>query len=108
MATTIEIERMSVKELRDLLHKIDALIIEKQQADRATLREALKALAAESGLSIEEVFGGSSKRRKTGSVAAKYRNPDNSNETWSGRGRSPLWLVEKLSKRGAKKEDFAI
>jgi DNA-binding protein H-NS len=39
--------------------------------------------------------------------AAKYVNPDNKSETWTGRGRKPNWLVAKLSK-GAKLADFAI
>ncbi len=27
-----------------------------------------------------------------GKVAPKYRNPSNPSETWTGRGRSPLWV----------------
>jgi hypothetical protein len=33
-------------------------------------------------------------RGKTRSVTAKYRNPKNADEVWSGRGRMPLWLGE--------------
>lgn len=40
-------------------------------------------------------------------VAPKYRNPENSDETWSGRGRQPRWLVAAL-KKGKKLRDFAI
>ena len=39
--------------------------------------------------------------------AAKYANPDNRAETWTGRGRKPNWLVAKLNK-GAKMTDFTI
>lgn len=28
---------------------------------------------------------------KRAAVAPKYRNPANANETWTGRGRAPLW-----------------
>jgi len=28
---------------------------------------------------------------KRGAVAPKYRNPANANETWTGRGKPPLW-----------------
>jgi DNA-binding protein H-NS len=39
--------------------------------------------------------------------APKYRNPDNPNETWAGRGLTPRWLAAAI-KRGKKLEDFAI
>ncbi len=29
-----------------------------------------------------------------GKVAPKYRNPADSNKTWTGRGRPPLWVVD--------------
>ena len=32
----------------------------------------------------------------TRTSAAKYRNPDNVTEIWSGRGRRPLWLDAQL------------
>jgi hypothetical protein len=42
-----------------------------------------------------------------GPVAPKYRNPDNPNETWAGRGLKPRWLAAAI-KGGKKLEDFAI
>src|SRR3954470_8974156 len=40
-------------------------------------------------------------------VKPKYRNPDKRSETWTGRGRMPLWMVG-FVKKGKKREDFAI
>ena len=56
------------------------------------------------GFSVSELFGG---RGRGKASAAKYVNPDNKSETWTGRGRKPNWLVAKLNK-GAKLADFAI
>ena len=61
-------------------------------------------LAEKRGFSVSELFGG---RGRGKSSAAKFANPDNRAETWTGRGRKPNWLVAKLSK-GAKMTDFAI
>ncbi len=36
-----------------------------------------------------------------------YRNPSNSAETWSGRGRMPKWLKRELD-AGKKLEDFVL
>ena len=40
-------------------------------------------------------------------VAAKYRNPNDASQTWSGRGRQPVWLVALLAE-GKKLEDLAV
>ena len=39
-------------------------------------------------------------------VAPKFRDPD-SGATWTGRGRPPVWLAQKLA-QGATKEQFLI
>lgn len=41
-------------------------------------------------------------RKRTGKVAVKYRDGDN---TWAGRGKRPRWLQDKLA-AGARVEDF--
>jgi DNA-binding protein H-NS len=66
-------------------------------------------LAKAEGMSLEEVLGGKKgKGRGKGSVAVKYRDPSNPANTWTGRGRTPLWLVAAMKGRKAKKEDFLI
>jgi len=46
-------------------------------------------------------------RRKYPRVYPKYQNPQEPSETWSGRGKTPRWLVAALQ-TGHKPEDFAI
>ena len=56
-----------------------------------------------------ELFGGPGRgngRKKSVSIA-KYANPDDKTDTWTGRGRKPNWLLARL-KKGAKLSDFAI
>jgi DNA-binding protein H-NS len=38
----------------------------------------------------------------------KYRNPANKQETWSGRGLTPRWLVAAMKQTGKKLQYFAI
>jgi hypothetical protein len=45
--------------------------------------------------------------KRRGPVAPKYRNPDNRNETWAGRGLKPRWLAAAI-KAGHNIEDFLI
>jgi DNA-binding protein H-NS len=48
------------------------------------------------GFSLTELVG--AKAKTTGAHApAKFRHPENSALTWSGRGRKPRWFLEALS-----------
>ena|SRR5262245_50321096 len=108
MARGDDLEGYSVKELRELKDRIDIAIVERERSERAELREKMKALAAASGLSLEDVLGWKRGKGGKGSVAVKYRNPEDPSQTWTGRGRMPNWLAEKMKKRGVTKEDFAV
>ncbi len=89
-----QLDKMNVKELRELKSRIDAAISARQSKDRAELKQKMIALAEEAGLSLDDVIGGSARRggRGKGSVAVKYRHPDDASMTWTGRGRRPRWL----------------
>jgi DNA-binding protein H-NS len=54
---------------------------------------------------MSDIFGARGGKGRT--VAAKYANPDDPSETWTGRGRKPRWLAAKL-KDGGKIEKFLI
>lgn len=105
--------------------ELDALLkaAKKQQkvlAKRApinTVRRQLTLMAGKAGYTIEELFGTQpqttisagkpARRKKTGKVAPKYRDPENRRNTWTGRGRMPRWLVEK-TRFGRSPMDFLI
>lgn len=88
-----QLDKMPVKELRDLKARIDSAIAVRQSKDRAELKQKMVALAEEAGLSLDDVLGGGRRGgRGKGSVAVKYRHPDDSTMTWTGRGRRPKWL----------------
>jgi DNA-binding protein H-NS len=46
------------------------------------------------------------KSRSTAPVPIRYRDPETGN-TWTGRGRPPVWLAERM-KAGKTKEDYLI
>ena len=88
-----QLEKMSVKDLLALEAAVQAAIAERKVAEKSEVKEKLQALAEKSGYSVDELFG---KGRRAngggkGSVAAKYRNPANAEQTWTGRGRAPAW-----------------
>jgi DNA-binding protein H-NS len=104
MAKINGLEKMSYAELADMQSQIDRLKIEKQSAERNAVRQRLVDVAKEHGFDIHDLFG---KGRK-GTVAVKYRDPKNPENTWTGRGRMPRWMVAATKGGKARKEDFLL
>lgn len=102
----IDLNSLSLKELKDLQSQVAKAISgyedRRKREALAELEEKAKAL----GFSLAELTGASSGRKRSPSVA-KYANPANAADTWSGRGRKPRWFSEALAK-GKKPEDLAI
>ena len=96
-----DLSSMSVDELWALREAIDTLLAAKISMELEKLGGQLDRL------SRNEKPGkrGSAKRAKA--VAPKYQNPARPFETWSGRGRRPLWLKEQLI-MGKPLEDFSV
>lgn len=104
---SVNVDKLSLKELLDLEAKVEKAIAQARERERAEVKQKIEAIVQNAGFSVSELFGGRAPTSKGRSVAAKYVNPDNRSETWTGRGRKPRWLTAKLEK-GAKLEDFAV
>src|SRR4051812_46780615 len=99
------IDNMSYAHLLELHERIVAAIAARKAEDARATKDQLRAMAEKAGFKLEELFGG--KRGSRGSGVAKYRNPKDHSQTWTGRGRKPNWLVDAV-KKGAKIDSFAI
>ena len=64
-------------------------------------------VAKEYGFDIRELIDGRKKGGK-GTVAVKYRDPKNPENTWTGRGRMPRWMAAATTGNKAKKDDFLV
>ena len=100
-------DKLSVVEFKELQQDVAQVLVQRQAQERAQAREEMLALAANRGFSLDELMGKTKGRKSGGTVAIKYRNPDNPSDTWTGRGRQPKWLAP-LIKKGAKLEKFLI
>ena len=105
MAAANGLDKMSYAELLKLQERIEAAIAAKRVEDAANTKEALRAMAEKAGFSLNDLFG--KRGAKKGSGEAKYRNPKDTSQTWTGRGRKPNWLVDAV-KKGAKLDAFKI
>lgn len=94
---TVQIDNLNQSQLDELIEQARARkeILHKEQIN--AVREELAALALAKGYTIEELFGkGRRAASKRGKVPPKYRNPDDSTQTWSGRGKRPRWFQAAL------------
>jgi DNA-binding protein H-NS len=100
----MNLKSMSIDKLMKLKDQIDTALRAKVADERSTLQAKLDKL---SRLSTSRSPSKSLRMGARGPVAPKYRNPENSSETWAGRGLKPLWLAAVL-KAGKKLEHFSI
>ncbi|HCT72743.1 H-NS histone family protein [Psychrobacter aquimaris] len=103
--TAIDLENLNVDELRAITENAQQLIAKKQHQRLYDAYMQFEKIAEDSSASIEEILKAGETLEKKRSI--KYRNTDNNEETWTGRGRKPTWLVEALA-AGRSIEDFAI
>jgi DNA-binding protein H-NS len=108
---SVNVDKMSLKDLVELEAKVQRAIAAARDRERALVKEKMAEMAKTHGFSVNELFGGGRGAKSPGKGkslgVAKFANPENKSDTWTGRGRKPNWLVERL-KKGAKLNDFAI
>ncbi|MDO5614034.1 MAG: H-NS histone family protein [Paracoccus sp. (in: a-proteobacteria)] len=102
---TIEIEKMDLKELRELRAKLERAINSYEDRKRREALAAVEEAARTYGFNLADLTGG--KTRRAGTVAPKYANPQDPTMTWTGRGRKPRWVQESLDS-GKSLEDLQI
>ena len=103
MARTSGLDKLSYVQLLSLQKRVEEAISEKRAADAQETKEQLRQMAEKAGFDIKELYGRRGSPKGTG--VAKYRNPKDASQTWTGRGRKPNWLVDAV-KKGAKIELF--
>ncbi len=107
MEHQIVLDCMTIKQLKRLQRDVENAIAsldnrEKKQRAKAKLEKE----AQKMGFNLEEFFEDKVKTSRK-PVQPKYRNPDDMSQTWSGRGREPIWVKEARS-RGFSLKDMLI
>ncbi len=107
----MDLGKLGVAELEQLITDARARIETLKKQQFAELRKNLEAQAKSAGFDIYELFGASGRAPRGGGekrpVAPKYRNPADSTQTWTGRGKQPHWVRDALA-GGKSLTDLAI
>jgi DNA-binding protein H-NS len=100
----LDLNAMSKDELVALRTEVDKALKSIDSRRKAEALKAAQEAAREHGFTLAELTDGAKPARK---VAAKYANPADAAQTWSGRGRQPIWFRDALAS-GASEDDLAI
>ena len=100
-------ERMSLRQIDELIQEALKAKEIKRSEERNKLRELFAAEAAAKGFALAEIAGGYKTIRSKATGKHTYRNPLNGSETWTGRGRRPRWLEGQL-KAGKSLDAFRV
>jgi len=109
----LDLLKMSVEDLTSLSRKISAAIktydVRRKAYDvrrKTDAKVAVESLAREHGFSLAElVYEGLDRKGKKG--LPKFRNPEDTSITWTGRGPKPWWVAAHLQ-AGGDLEDLRI
>jgi DNA-binding protein H-NS len=93
----VHLESLTLGELKALAREIESAIRKCQSDNLRKAREAAEAAARAHGYSLDEIMGLKAFRKAAGAPGAKYRNPANAGQGWSGRGRQPQWFKDAIA-----------
>jgi DNA-binding protein H-NS len=105
MARTLSLKiiRRRIRELQSAADKLERA----EKPGIKQLRAVLKKFRLDP-VDVQLALNTSRKSKLKGrKVKPKYRNPARRSETWTGRGRMPVWMAD-LVKKGKKPNDFLI
>jgi DNA-binding protein H-NS len=117
MAKT-DLSNYNLAELKGLQFDIEKEIKSRQQDEVKKAREQILAIAHDVGVPVSELLakaGGAKAGAKAGGPKkggaqqgqARFRNPADASQTWTGRGRQPRWIAEGLE-GGSSLDDFRM
>lgn len=92
-----DLENLSLDELKKLSRDVEKAIATYEERKRKDALKAIEKVAREHGFTIDEVVKTQKAARSKSTREAKFRNPANPSETWSGRGRQPGWYKDAVA-----------
>ncbi len=96
-----DFNELSIDELWDIRQRICHFLTKKLAAEKSKVELRLRRLNS------DQRQGERERRRHYPQVLLKYRNPDAPSQTWTGRGKAPLW-INKMLMAGKTLDDLRI
>ena len=92
----MDLDTLSLKDLKALQKDVETAIANFRDRERRKALAEVEAFMRERGLTPSDLTE-LTKRKTRKSAVAKYANPADPSQTWSGRGRRPRWVDQALA-----------
>jgi DNA-binding protein H-NS len=89
----MDLSKLSLAELKDLSKRVTKEEQKRAKSEVEAARNEIYAIAHRLGVPLKDLIG-TGVRKPTNKVPVQYRNPRDSSQEWSGRGRQPGWVKE--------------
>ena len=100
----IDLSGLDIDQLTDLVGKAQTEMATREKKRRKDLRSEIERRVAADGYKLNDIFpelgNGAAGGRQRQTRPAKYRNPQDPDQAWSGIGRTPKWVQAILEERG--------
>ena len=103
----IDLSGLSRKELEKLQADVEKALRKISKTELKEAKRAAEEAAAKYGFSLADLAGKSGKTAALSASPAKYSNPDDPTQTWTGRGRQPQWYKNAID-GGKTPEDMEV
>lgn len=110
-----DLKSMTRKELEKLKADVEKALTKVATKEKKAALAAAEKAAAAHGFSLSEITGETAEKPKTRKAKSgpktvsppKYRNPDDKDQTWTGKGRQPDWFKKAIA-AGKSPDDMEI
>ena len=100
----IDLSGLDIDQLTDLVGKAQTEMATREKKRRKDLRSEIERRITAEGYKMSDIIpelgNGAAGGRQRQKRPAKYRNPQNPDDTWSGIGRTPRWVAAIVEERG--------
>jgi DNA-binding protein H-NS len=103
----IDLNNSSDAELQEIISNAAKALKDRERSKRKDVIAQIKELAASIDVTVEIIEEKKPVRKTANKVAIKYRDPNNHENTWTGRGVMPRWLRH-LLESGHDRSEFLV
>lgn len=100
----LDLASLSFEELANLQKKTQESMKARKKDELKIAYQKFQDIAKSLGVTVNDIIKSSKGKTKR---PPRYQNPEDKTQTWTGQGRKPKWLMDKLAV-GKKLEDFAL
>jgi len=94
-----QLEQLDLDGLKRVEKALEQERKRREKEARKQAQQEIREVAQRYGLGIDDLLahvdtakGSKGKRKSQGKIPPKFRHPDDSSKTWTGRGRKPKWV----------------